>query len=179
MQPAPAFWRSFCPVRITFSPPWTTLLKPHTVIIKYFKATPVQLPSTPHEPLRDAVGISASRGASSLPQTNASGQRLPASGSPAFDLAVARASAGLEIASFLGLMVASTGTLYALADTIGSFAVGFPPAMQALALHIYTDRRSQNKGEIGKLFGALSVIQALGYVFSGRLQSWSVRMSVG
>jgi len=112
------------------------------LLIKYLKATPVQLPSTPDEPLRE--------------------QRLPASRSSAFDLALARASAALEIAGFLSMAVASTGTLFVLASAIGSFAAGFSPAAHALALDIYTNRRSQNRGEVGKLFGALSVIQALG-----------------
>ena len=144
------------------------MLKHDTVLIKYLKATPVQLPSTPNEPLRGVTGLSPSRGASSLPgsaRAGASEQRLPASRSPVFDLALARASAALEAAGFLGMAVASTGTLFALASAIGSFAAGFSPATHALALDIYTNRRSQNRGQVGKLFGALSVIQALGYVF--------------
>lgn len=141
------------------------------MIIRYFKPTPVQLPSTPDEPLRGTVGgPSPPRGASSLPgsaQTNTSERRLPASGSPAFDLALARASAGLQTKVCLGMAVASTGTLFALSSVIGSFTAGFSPAVQALALDVYTNRRTQDRGEVGKLFGALSVIQALGYVFSG------------
>ncbi|KAF8557287.1 hypothetical protein OG21DRAFT_1482377 [Imleria badia] len=126
---------------------WTILLKPHTVIIKCFKATAVQLPSTPDESLRGATGVSLSRGTSSLPdpaQTKASEQRLPVFVSPVCGLTLARASAGLEIASFLA--VASTGTLFALASTIGSFSARRLPTTQALALDIYTSRRSQNRG---------------------------------
>jgi hypothetical protein len=144
------------------------VLKHHTVLIKYLKATPVQLPSTPDEPLRGAISLSSSRGASPLPgsaQTNASERRLPASRSPVFDLVLARASEALETTSFLGMAVASTGTLFTLASTISSFAAGFSPATHALALDIYTNRRPQNRGEVGKLFGALSVLQALVYVF--------------
>ncbi|KAG8217854.1 hypothetical protein J3R82DRAFT_6020 [Butyriboletus roseoflavus] len=135
------------------------------LIIKYLKPTTVQLPCTPDEPLRGAVGLSPTRDASSPPdsaQTNASEQRLPASRSPAFDLALARASAGMEITAFLGMAIASTGALFTLASTIGSFGAGFTPAVQALALDIYTNRRSENRGEVGKLFGALSVLEALG-----------------
>lgn len=165
--PAPFSWRPFYPVRTPFSL-WNVVLKYHTVLIKYLKATPVQLPCTPDEPLQGAIGLSPSRGPSSLPgsaQTNAPERRLPASRSPAFDLALARTSEALDTAAFLCMAVASTGTLFTLASAICSFTAGFSPAAQALALEIYTNRRSQNRGGIGKLFGALSVLQALGCVF--------------
>ncbi|KAG6376479.1 hypothetical protein JVT61DRAFT_2472 [Boletus reticuloceps] len=131
------------------------------------KNTVFALSSTSDEPLRGTIGPSPSRDASPLTgmaPTNASEQ---ASRPPVFDLALARVSAGLDTVVFLSTAVASTGALFALATTVGSFTAGMSPAMQTLALHIYTNRRSQNQGEIGKLFGALSVIQALGYVFSG------------
>lgn len=163
----PSSWRSFYPVIVPFLL-WEALLKCHTVIIKYLKPTAVQLPCTPDEPLQATVGLSPTRGARSLPdsvQTNTSEQRLPASRSPAFDLALARASAGMELIGFLSMTVASTGAFFTLASTVGSFGAGFSPAVQAVALDIYTNRSSQSRGEVGKLFGALSVIQALGYVF--------------
>ncbi|KAH0827047.1 major facilitator superfamily domain-containing protein [Lanmaoa asiatica] len=140
------------------------------LVIKYLKPTPVQVPSTPDEPLQGDVGLSPSHGASSLPnsaQTNASEHRVQASRSPAFDLALARASEVLESTAFLCMSLAKTGTLFVLASTIGLFASGFSPAAHALSLDIYTNRRSQNRGEVGKLFGALNVIQA----FAGQIVS--------
>ena len=71
----------------------------------------------------------------------------------------------LDVVVSMSIVVANTGPLYTLAATIGSLAAGFSPAVQALALDIYTNRRSENRGEVGKLFGALSVVQALAYVF--------------
>lgn len=152
---------------------WRVLLKHHTVGIKYLKPTSIQLPCTPDEPLRGAVGLSPTRGASSLPdsaRTSASEQRLPTR-SPAFDLALARVSAGLEATTYVATAIASTGTIFTLASTISSFGAGFSPAVQALALDIYTNRRAQNRGEVGRLFGALSVLQALGYVFLLTMQA--------
>ncbi|KAF8136749.1 MFS general substrate transporter [Boletus edulis] len=132
------------------------------LIMKYFKATPIQLSSTSDEPLRGTIGPSPSRDASPLTGMAPNNASEQASRPPVFDLALARVSAGLDTAVFLSMAVASTGALFALATTISSFTAGISPATQTLALHIYTNRRSQNQGEIGKLFGALSVIQALG-----------------
>lgn len=171
-------WRLFYHVRTPFLL-WNVVLKYRTVFIKYLKAAPVQLASTPDEPLRGTSDHSPPRSATSLPgsaQTNTPEQQLPASRSPTFDLLLARASAGLDAAVFLGAAVASTGILFTLVNAIGSFAAGFPPATQALALDIYTNRRPQNRGEVGKLFGALSVLQALGYVFSRR--HWVRRLTI-
>lgn len=88
-------------------------------------------------------------------------QRLAAPRSPGFDLTLARVSVTLETIAFLGMAVASTGTLFTLAGTVNSFGAGFSPAAQALALDLYANRRSHDRAEIGKLFGALGVIQAL------------------
>ena len=71
----------------------------------------------------------------------------------------------VDAISFVGMAAASTGVLYTLSAAFGSFAAGFPPAVQALSLDIYTNRRPENRGEVGKLLGALNVIQALAYVF--------------
>ncbi|KAG9318823.1 major facilitator superfamily domain-containing protein [Chiua virens] len=127
------------------------------LIIKYLQPTSIQLPSTPDDSVQDA-GLSSSRGTT---RTNTSEKPLGASGSPAFDLSIARVSAWLEGASFVFMALASTGTLYSLASVIGSIGAGFVPAAQSLALEIYLRRRPENRGEVGKLFGALSVLQAL------------------
>lgn len=49
---------------------------------------------------------------------------------------------------------------------IASWGGGFNPAVQALALELYARRHVKREdAETGKLFGALSVIQAMWYVF--------------
>lgn len=48
---------------------------------------------------------------------------------------------------------------------IASWGGGFNPAVQALALELYARRHVKREdAETGKLFGALSVIQAMWYV---------------
>lgn len=131
------------------------MLKHLIVIIKYLKPAHIQLHSTPDEPLS--------------PQNDASKRRSPPR-SAVFDLILARASAALQMTCYLGLAIANTGALFTLVSMISSFAAGFSPAAQALALDIYA-RYSQNRGEVGKLYGALSVLQVLAYVLF-HLSSW-------
>ncbi|KIJ16785.1 hypothetical protein PAXINDRAFT_74219 [Paxillus involutus ATCC 200175] len=129
--------------------------------IKYLKPRPVQLPSSPDEPLRGSIGLSPTRRSPS-PQP-VSGHRSPSpSHSPTFDLALARISLVLDFISFLVMAIATSGAVFTFGTAIGSFGSGFSPAAQALALEIYTKRGGQGREEAGKLFGALSVIRALG-----------------
>jgi hypothetical protein len=58
------------------------------------------------------------------------------------------------------MMVASSGTLFACGGFLQALGVGYSPAVQAFALEVYS--RRGGKGEAGKLFGAISVVQALG-----------------
>ncbi|KIK98704.1 hypothetical protein PAXRUDRAFT_9354 [Paxillus rubicundulus Ve08.2h10] len=129
--------------------------------IKFLRPRPVQLPSSPDEPLRGSIGLSPIHRSRS-PQSD-SGHRSPSpSHSPTFDLALARISLVLDFVSFLVMAIATTGAVFTFGTAIGSFGSGFSPAAQALALEIYMKRSGQGRGEAGKLFGALSVIQALG-----------------
>ncbi|KAF9053131.1 major facilitator superfamily domain-containing protein [Panaeolus papilionaceus] len=78
--------------------------------------------------------------------------------SPAFDLGLARASLMMEIIAYSFMAVATTGLGFTVFGMMGSFGAGFSPAVQSVALSLYT-----RKGgiESGRLFGGLSVIQAL------------------
>ncbi|KAF7294735.1 MFS domain-containing protein [Mycena indigotica] len=80
--------------------------------------------------------------------------------SPSFDLSLAKASLAVDIISYTAMPLASTGLSFTGATIISSFGSGFTPGMQSVALELY---KSQNGGrdESGKLFGGLSVIQAL------------------
>ncbi|OAX30925.1 hypothetical protein K503DRAFT_148240 [Rhizopogon vinicolor AM-OR11-026] len=57
-------------------------------------------------------------------------------------------------------MFASNGLLFACGTILQALGVGYSPAVQAFALEVYN--RRGGKGEPGKLFGAISVMQALG-----------------
>jgi hypothetical protein len=61
--------------------------------------------------------------------------------------------------SCMGL--ARTGWQFTIFGVLGAFGLGFNPAMQSVTLALYTRRGGT---EAGRLFGALSVIQAFAYV---------------
>lgn len=128
---------------------------PPLVIIKFLQPAPVQLPTAPDEPLRDLSSRSDST------RRSTAKTRAPSSShSPKFDLSIARISLVLDIVALLVMMVASSGTLFACGGFLQALGVGYSPAVQAFALEIYS--RRGGKGEAGKLFGAISVVQALG-----------------
>ncbi|KAG1754617.1 major facilitator superfamily domain-containing protein [Suillus lakei] len=120
------------------------------VIIKLLKPAPVKLPTTPDEPLQNLSSRSyPSRKNNSTP-----------SYSPQFDLNLARISVVFDILAFMTMIFASNGLVFACGATLQSLGAGYSPAIQAFALEVYS--RKGGKGEAGKLFGAISVVQALG-----------------
>jgi len=80
--------------------------------------------------------------------------------SPRLDLNTARVSLVMELISYTMMATAKTGTMFTVYTVLGSLAAGFAPAVQSLAMGIYAGRGGE---ETGKLFGGLSVVQALGY----------------
>lgn len=83
-----------------------------------------------------------------------------------FDLGLARFSLGLEVVCFTFIAFAPTALTFTIFGMIASWGGGFNPAVQALALELYARRHAKREeAETGKLFGALSVIQAMWYVF--------------
>ncbi|KAJ8079128.1 hypothetical protein PM082_013416 [Marasmius tenuissimus] len=85
--------------------------------------------------------------------------RLNEPHSSKFDLGLARVSLGFEVLAY-GLMALVTNPVpFTILAMLGSFGAGFPPAIQSVALDLYTQREGQL--ETGKLFGAMSVLQAL------------------
>lgn len=79
--------------------------------------------------------------------------------SPRLDLNTARVSLVLELTSYSMMATAKTGTLFTIYTMLDSLSAGYTPAVQSLALGIYTSRGGH---ETGKLFGGLSVVQVLG-----------------
>ena len=80
--------------------------------------------------------------------------------SPRLDLNTARVSLVMELTAYTLMATAKSGTLFTAYTALGSLAAGLTPAVQSLALGIYAGRGGE---ETGKLFGGLSVVQALGY----------------
>ncbi|KAJ6572082.1 major facilitator superfamily domain-containing protein [Mycena capillaripes] len=79
-----------------------------------------------------------------------------------FDLRLARFSILVDIAMYTLLPFAPTGILFILFISLGSFGGGLGPALNSVALELYTRKIGKHKTvESGKLFGALSVLQAV------------------
>lgn len=120
------------------------------VIIKLLKPAPVQLPTAPDEPLQNLSS-------QTLPSRHSN--TGPPSHSAKFDLNLARISIVLDILSFATIIFASDGLVFAFGSILQSLGAGYSPAVQAFALDVYS--RRGGKGEAGKLFGAIGVVQAL------------------
>jgi hypothetical protein len=78
----------------------------------------------------------------------------------AFDLSLARISLFVEIIGYTAMSFAPSGLLYTAFTILASFGAGFGPSVQSVALELYT-QKSDGAMEAGRLFGGLSVIQAL------------------
>ncbi|KAF9532861.1 major facilitator superfamily domain-containing protein [Crepidotus variabilis] len=78
--------------------------------------------------------------------------------SPSFDLGLARFSILVEIICYTFMAFALTSIPFTTASLIASFGAGFTPALQSVTLALYTRRGGT---EVGRLFGALAVIQTL------------------
>ncbi|KAI0333493.1 MFS general substrate transporter [Cubamyces sp. BRFM 1775] len=132
------------------------------------KQPPIQLPTSPAEPLDGDAGRT-DNDPSRTPSQPPPIQRSRSSSSsrsahrqqhhtPAFDLALARASLAWDAAVYLLLTVAPNGLAFAATSCLGAFGMGFGPAVQSVALALYNWRGGKDSG---KLFGAMSVVQAM------------------
>ncbi|KAJ6597071.1 major facilitator superfamily domain-containing protein [Mycena vulgaris] len=83
--------------------------------------------------------------------------------SASFDLALARGSLVLEVIAYAAMPFAPTGLSFTLFTMLASMGAGFTPAVQSAALELYGQKNGSGSGSVesGKLFGALSVLQAL------------------
>ena len=78
--------------------------------------------------------------------------------SPLFDLNLARVSLLVDIVSNASMGLAQNPILVAASGTLGAMGAGFPAAAQSVALALYAKRGGV---EIGRLFGAISLVQAI------------------
>ncbi|KAL7283592.1 hypothetical protein ACG7TL_003027 [Trametes sanguinea] len=146
------------------------------LILKFVAPTPppIQLPTEPSEPLNAPSPIPDPDTLAPPSQTSASRSASPRRSpsrhgrtqhhhhhhphTPAFDLALARVSLFLDALVYLGLTIAPNGLVFAATSCMGAVGMGFGPAIQSVALTLYNQRGGQ---DTGKLFGAMSVVQAL------------------
>jgi hypothetical protein len=80
--------------------------------------------------------------------------------SPSFDLGLAKWSLLADSITFFFLAIAQNAWQFTVFGALGCLGMGFNPAMQSVTLALYARRGGT---ESGRLFGALSVIQALWY----------------
>ncbi|KAF9444748.1 MFS general substrate transporter [Macrolepiota fuliginosa MF-IS2] len=129
---------------------YLTVLLP--VAIKLFKPKPItiEIPRTTSEtePL-----LSSSESNGDLPK------KKKEIHSPAFDLGLGRISLLIEIVAYTFMALAPTPFAFTVFGMLSAMGAAFSPATQTVALALYTRRGGT---ESGRLFGALSVLQALG-----------------
>ncbi|KDQ33438.1 hypothetical protein PLEOSDRAFT_1091491 [Pleurotus ostreatus PC15] len=117
------------------------------------KATPASVET---EPLLSSS--SEPSGSSQRPSPTSSPRSLLEIHSPSFDLSLARASLIVEIVAYSFMAMAQAPLPFTIFAMLGSFGAGFSPAIQSAAIELYVRRGGQ---ENGRLYGALSVVQAL------------------
>lgn len=80
--------------------------------------------------------------------------------SPAFDLTIAQCSLILEVVCFGLLPFFRSRSTFVVLTVLAACGAGFGPAIQSLAVELYSKRGGT---EIGKLFGVLGVVQIISY----------------
>jgi hypothetical protein len=124
-------------------------------MIKLFKPKPaIELPVRPPEPLTYSATTSAAP-SDTTPSSTANDHR-----SAVFDLALAQVSVVAEMISYTVMGLVPTPFVFLTFTLLGSFGSGFSPAVQSVALQLYSRKGGK---ESGRLFGALSVVHALWY----------------
>ncbi|KAH9952018.1 MFS general substrate transporter [Amylocystis lapponica] len=124
------------------------------VLIKIFNPPPpaIQLPVEPSESLTPSAR-------SRSPYSKASEHPAHQARSAKFDLGLARRSTALEVVAYLLIIFAPTsGTVFVFSTILAAFGAGSGPAFSSLMPMMYAKRGGK---ELGKLFGAFGVIQAI------------------
>ncbi|KAG6829195.1 hypothetical protein H0H92_005396 [Tricholoma furcatifolium] len=78
--------------------------------------------------------------------------------SSAFDLGLARVSLFMEVTAYTTMALVPTTLAFVGSNMVVSLGAGFTPAVQSVALALY---RRRGGTESGRLFGAMSMIQAM------------------
>ena len=76
--------------------------------------------------------------------------------------------------AYLLLPLALNPIMFTVYTIVGCLGTGFSPAVQSVAMGLYTH---QGGTELGKLFGALSVMSALWYVTMEHLKSYDTDLT--
>ncbi|KAI0957937.1 hypothetical protein AcW1_006164 [Taiwanofungus camphoratus] len=126
-----------------------TLILPVVIRIFHPKPPAIHLPVEPNEPLNPAEGSSSSP--STSPPSNHTH-------SPAFDLVLARVSVVVEAFAYFLMPTAPNGYVFTAYSVLSAFGSGSSPAINSVASALYTKNGGK---ELGKLFGAMAVVQTI------------------
>lgn len=81
------------------------------------------------------------------------------------DVILARCALAIEVCAYIFMATTKSGVLFVIGTIFGSASVAVPPICQATAVEIYSSRTGNGagggQGEVGRLFGAMSVVQAM------------------
>jgi hypothetical protein len=117
------------------------------------KNRPIQLPTSPDEPLNVSSSLP--------PAAHARGPQAGSPHTPAVDLGIARISLVVQAICFVIIASSKDAGMFVAAGALGALATGYSPTTNSLSLELYT-RRGGLPFEAGQLFGAMGVIQTVG-----------------
>ncbi|KAK7054689.1 hypothetical protein VNI00_003152 [Paramarasmius palmivorus] len=130
------------------------------ICIRLFKGKPRRPLATSSEEQEPLIHEATETQTTPTPRsTSHSPSRLTEPHSSHFDLNLARVSLFIEIIAYTCMGLATHPIAFTVFGMMGSLGTGFAPAIQSVALDLYT--RGGEETETGKLFGAMSVVQAL------------------
>ncbi|KAL4246070.1 hypothetical protein ABKN59_003276 [Abortiporus biennis] len=147
------YWLSVVGITRAF---YLTLVLPLMIKLLQPKSQPIQLPSEPDEPLQPTSPSSSPSPSSPSSKPSSSSQQHH---TLSFDLKLAKFSLFTEMLAYSAMPFAKHPIPFTILSMITCLGTSFSPAAQSVALGLYTQRGGK---EVGKLFGAMSVMQALG-----------------
>ncbi|PCH37837.1 MFS general substrate transporter [Wolfiporia cocos MD-104 SS10] len=130
---------------------YLTVLLPVIMKLLQPKLAAVRLPDEAYDHPQTSQTSNAEQ-----PQARAEQAATPHSST--LDLALARISILIEVVAYIMMALAPNGYVFTAYAVFSALGVGFTPAINSVASALYT----QNGGkELGKLFGALGVVQTI------------------
>jgi hypothetical protein len=81
---------------------------------------------------------------------------------PTVDLRIAKVSLVLQALFSTLIAVSKDQRVFVAVGALGALAMGYSPTVHSLAFELYT-RRGGTPNEAGRLFGAIGVIETIGY----------------
>lgn len=133
------------------------------MVLKFFKPGPVVI---------EVVDDQSPEGSESTPLLQRKTSRKEIH-SPSFDFGLARVSLIIELIISTAMALSISALSFTIFGMLGALGVAFGPATQSVTLALYSRRGGK---DVGRLFGALSVVQALWYVSLSFHRKWRLNL---